>query len=213
MEYDANWYNTQYADSQSRYGQRYAKKSFPIWAEQKNRLYAQFVIALTGKQPKDVRVLDLGSGEGHFVDAFRAAGADVIGAEWSHVAADRHELVQCLDITDLSSIPSGSFDIVWSTQVYEHLTDDQVISSFRHNSRIAPVQMHMIADRVGNDPSHINIKPAVDWVELFASISDRNVFAIPDPLHPFDDVIYCEMEALPPLMQEVLQRNLRHESI
>ena len=191
------WYDSQYSKEDSRYGNCY--HVLPEWAAQTNRLYAGYVVALNGLIADGCRVLDLGSGMGYYVDAFNSIGCAAQGVEWSPEAAKNNPLVTCGDITDLSCFEDDSFDLVFSAQVYEHMMDEQVIKSFKENQRVGLNQVHFIADEVGGDPSHINIKPNQGWLDLFSTLTDAPHYMFPDPLNP-NKVFFVEHRVLPPLM-------------
>src|SRR4051794_27974256 len=75
------------------------------------------------------RVLDLGCGAGRFVAALRDAGADPVGVELADAALDRaRRNVPGADfrrLTDDGEIPleDGSVDLVWCSEVLEHVLD------------------------------------------------------------------------------------------
>ncbi len=195
------WYDNQYREEGSRYAHCY--HALPEWAAQANRLYAGYAVALCGLIADGCRVLDLGSGMGHYVDAFSSIGCTVQGVEWSQEAADGHPLVTCGDITDLSFFEDDSFDLVFSAQVYEHMTDEQVIKSFKENQRVGHNQVHFIADKVGGDPSHINIKPNLEWLNLFSTLTDTAHYMFPDPLNP-NKVFFAQHRVPPPILEVLL---------
>ncbi len=196
--YTQAWYDKQYRDERSRYGTCY--RALPEWAAQSNRLYAGYAVALCGLVADGCRVLDLGSGMGHYVDAFTNIGCSAQGAEWSEEAASWHPFVTCCDITDLSGFEDDSFDLVFSSQVYEHMTDEQVIKSFKENQRVGLNQIHFIADAVGGDPSHINIKSNEGWLDLFGTLTNTPHYMFPDPLNP-SKVFFAQHRVLPPIME------------
>jgi SAM-dependent methyltransferase len=75
------------------------------------------------------RVLDLGSGAGQFTAALAGAGAEAMGVEVAQAALERAraahpELDFRLAPLD-GPLPSsdGSFDLVWSSEVIEHVAD------------------------------------------------------------------------------------------
>ena len=84
---------------------------------------------LLGTLRQGERVLDLGCGTGEFTAALAAAGAAPIGVEVSHAALERaRSRHPDLDIrlapTD-GPLPlkDCSFDLVWATEVIEHVAD------------------------------------------------------------------------------------------
>jgi ubiquinone/menaquinone biosynthesis C-methylase UbiE len=91
------------------------------WARRRALLLAEL-------QPGD-RLLDLGCGEGHFVAAARAAGAEVVGVDIAEAALERARVL--VPGADLRLVePDGSLplahaavDVVWCSEVLEHVPD------------------------------------------------------------------------------------------
>jgi ubiquinone/menaquinone biosynthesis C-methylase UbiE len=89
-------------------------------------LRRRFALANVG--PGD-RVLDLGCGEGDLAADMAGAGAEVIAAEVARAALDRaHRRHPELDLRLAPSdgalpFDDGAFDVVWSSEVIEHVVD------------------------------------------------------------------------------------------
>ena len=75
------------------------------------------------------RVLDLGCGAGRFLAALREAGAEPVGVEIAEAAVERARAnVPGADVRLLEpdgTIPAGhgEFDLVWCSEVLEHIPD------------------------------------------------------------------------------------------
>lgn len=84
---------------------------------------------LLGEAREGERVLDLGCGAGRFVAALRQAGADPVGVEIAGAALERARAVapgaDLRLLEDDGSIPleHGSVDLVWCSEVLEHVPD------------------------------------------------------------------------------------------
>ncbi len=93
------------------------------WAWERRR-----ALLLAEARPGE-RVLDLGCGAGRFVAALRDAGADPVGVEIASGALERARAVAPgADLRLLAqdgSIPleHGSVDLVWCSEVLEHIAD------------------------------------------------------------------------------------------
>ena len=77
------------------------------------------------------RVLDLGCGAGRFVAALQAAGADAIGVDLAEGAIERaRRNVPGADFgTTTETIPDSSVDLVWCSEVIEHVPDTAALLS------------------------------------------------------------------------------------
>ena len=73
------------------------------------------------------RILEVGCGEGHFLDAASRAGWDVQGLEIvpgvAAVARERYELNVLESTLSDADLEPGSFDVVYSNEVIEHVVD------------------------------------------------------------------------------------------
>lgn len=100
-----------------------------IPAEARGEEFARRRAFLLAEVRPGLRLLDLGCGDGALAAAARAAGADVVGADIAQGALDR---AAALDPgLELRLAPphgplpleDGSVDVVWSSEVIEHVAD------------------------------------------------------------------------------------------
>ena len=84
---------------------------------------------LLGEVRRGERVLDLGCGAGRFLRALREAGADPIGVEIAEPAVERARAnvpgadIRLLDADGALPIGHGEVDVVWCSEVLEHIPD------------------------------------------------------------------------------------------
>jgi len=85
---------------------------------------------------RDIRLLDIGCGQGHLVQAVRQAGyLDVHGVDISSEqvaqahAGGLHAEVQQGDFRDVLGRAAGTLDVVLATDVLEHLTRNEVVAT------------------------------------------------------------------------------------
>jgi SAM-dependent methyltransferase len=89
-------------------------------------LRSRFVL---GEARSGDRVLDLGCGDGTFTAALAPNVAEVVGAEVAEAAVRRarrrHPAVafELVPVDGSLPFPDGAFDLVWSTEVIEHVAD------------------------------------------------------------------------------------------
>ena len=113
----------------------------------------------------------------------------VKGIDFSHYAVTtaheevRPHLVEA-DIAELDFIPDKSYDLIFSNDVLEHLTEGQIRSCLLHCQRIAKKRIvHLISIGDGanmplgvipedQDQSHITLRSYQWWVGAFHNIFD-----------------------------------------
>lgn len=177
-------YDAEY--SSGRYAGMY--EELPEWAAAMNRWHMDFTIALLGLDPAKGKILDLGSGRGHYLDAWWARGYEVHGREISQVAIDAYHTPRWLDqgdATDLSSYKDDEFQLVFSAAFLEHVTDQQVLRMVKDAMRIAPYSAHYIAHSKGGDEGHINIKTPQQWFDFLVKLCPTT-FVVPN--------LYCPVQ-------------------
>lgn len=173
-----DYYERQYAEG-GEYHSVYSE--IPQHAVAMNRYCAALVAALLD-MPPGARVLDLGSGYGAMVHAWQELGYTARGLELSEAAVRDSVFSKHLDVgdvTDLSRYADDSFDLVFSSQLFEHLTDDQIVRVMEQQFRVGRYGAHFIAHEVGGDEGHINIKPVRGWVDMFAEFGHSFAFGNP----------------------------------
>jgi 2-polyprenyl-3-methyl-5-hydroxy-6-metoxy-1,4-benzoquinol methylase len=84
---------------------------------------------LTRELRPDLRVLDLGCGDGRFTAEIATSGARVVGAEVAQAAIDRarahHPELEFERVEIDGELPfvDGAFELVWASEVIEHVSD------------------------------------------------------------------------------------------
>ena len=114
------------------------------------------------------RALDLGCGEGAFTAELAAAGASVIGVEVARAALQRAGRIHpALDfrlapIDGPLPFEDASFDLVWCSEVIEHVADTaRWLSELRRV--LAPAGLVLITT-----PSHGRLRLALGGIERFS---------------------------------------------
>jgi SAM-dependent methyltransferase len=123
-------------------------------------------------------VLDAGCGNGNVVREFLACGKDAIGIELSHRAVQDN----CPDLLEqgrvlngsLTDLPfqDGQFDLVFSSEVLEHLTEQEAGLAAKEMVRVCKKHLFMtisLRPSQHNNAYHITIKPRSWWEDLFCS--------------------------------------------
>jgi len=119
------------------------------------------------------RVLDLGCGRGRWVAEFAARGAQVTGVDWCVEALEqaRRRVPQAgfarMPINDLG-FSDGSFDVVNSVTVVQHLPHDVQVRAIREAARVlAPGGMLSLIELTAMQPGpHVFPRRVEGWVAL-----------------------------------------------
>jgi SAM-dependent methyltransferase len=117
----------------------------------------------------DLRVLDLGCGDGRFTAEIAAAGAKVIGADVARAAIDRAAArspgLEFARVELDAELPfaDNEFELVWASEVIEHVADTaRWLSEARRV--LAPRGVLLITT-----PSHGRLRVAVGGLERFSA--------------------------------------------
>jgi len=123
---------------------------------------------LLGEVRAGDRALDLGCGAGEFTAAMARAGAKVVGADVAEAALDRARVrnpeVEFRLVPFDGPLPceDGSFDLVWSSEVIEHVADTaRWLSEVRRV--LVPGGRLLLTT-----PSHGRVRVALGGVERFS---------------------------------------------
>jgi SAM-dependent methyltransferase len=114
------------------------------------------------------RVLDLGCGAGQFTRELAAAGARPVGVEVAEAALERARAsapdldFRLAPIDGPLPLPDASFDVVWASEVIEHVSDTATWLS-EINRVLAPGGRLLLST-----PSHGRLRVALHGVEHFS---------------------------------------------
>jgi ubiquinone/menaquinone biosynthesis C-methylase UbiE len=114
------------------------------------------------------RALDLGCGDGAFTEVLTQAGAEVVGADVAQAALERararHPGVEyrLLEIDAALPFRDSQFDLVWASEVIEHIADTaRWLSELRRV--LAPGGRLLVTT-----PSHGRVRLALGGIERFS---------------------------------------------
>ena len=119
------------------------------------------------------RVIDIGCGPGHLIEALARRGTHILGVDYSAAArqrvAQRGLPFQTFDLTDPDArIPGAPWDMAVCCEVAEHL-DARHADTFVKHLASASDTIFLTAAEVGQGGlNHVNEQPNSYWVDKFA---------------------------------------------
>lgn len=120
-------------------------------------------------------LLELGCGNGRFLDMAAAHWSKVVGIDWarSPVLDDvlaRNPGVSFVQGDILTWTTDETFDLVVSADFLEHLPPDSLVDALRRFHRFGGRHYHRIAC-YDDGHSHLSIHAPETWLELFAAVA------------------------------------------
>jgi SAM-dependent methyltransferase len=122
--------------------------------------------------PDAKRVLDFGCGNGYAVYQMRQRGEEWFGIEISNAAYEQHLQAPYFYCGDLSQFDDDSFDMIYSTEVMEHIPEEEVATTVTHLCRIARNYIFMtisLRPSADNNKYHCTLKPREWWEDKFTA--------------------------------------------
>lgn len=117
-------------------------------------------------------VLDVGCAYGYVVSGLLNRGVDAYGFDHSPFAVGRAVLgpdrIRQADVTDPQAWRFT--DLVTATEIFEHLSDEQVQLLLRHALHFAKRVLVLVTtpdnEHATEDESHVNVQPMDHWAQL-----------------------------------------------
>ncbi len=122
------------------------------------------------------RVLEFGSGLGHVLREARRRGILMVGTETSDYAVSHSlcpgAIVKIGEIPKCNlPFPNEAFDLVFSTEVMEHVPEACTLPVLRELHRICSHRALMTINTFDRDePGHINVHPRQWWLKAFVEV-------------------------------------------
>jgi len=178
---NGSWYEEQYRDGW--YRSQYINSDEPQWARECKAYYINRILMYTGLD-LSAKILDLGSGVGQFIRAWQKRGfMDVHGIEISMTAV-ANSGIPTLRQGTVQNMPykNNEFDLVFSSALFEHIDDTILDDVLKECFRVGAIQAHTLCLDKGSDPSHITIKSAEEWLNVFEQYTQGLTFVVADEL-------------------------------
>ncbi len=162
-------------------GQEYTTKFFDrmeAGSQRSARVIAPLVMELVSPRS----VVDVGSGEGAWLSAFRELGIeDVLGVDGPHVDPARLRIPRscflALNLEEPFRLPRR-YDLALSLEVAEHLPEASAAAFVESLTRLAPLVLFSAAVPFQGGTRHVNEQWQDYWVALFARCSYRAIDCI-----------------------------------
>jgi GT2 family glycosyltransferase len=157
-----------YYDADGRLGQGAYSRENPHWLQFFGRVADEIV-----RQLKPRTVLDVGCAKGFLVECLRDRGVEAYGFDVSEYAIGevRPDIKPYCWVASANDSISKNYDLITCIEVCEHLPESEAQDAIR--------QMTAHADRIlfsstpgdFTEPTHVNVRPVIDWLRLFAEFS------------------------------------------
>jgi GT2 family glycosyltransferase/SAM-dependent methyltransferase len=157
-DYDENYYR-------SHCGGIPYERSEPHWG----RFFDGIAKAISeGLGPKSV--FDAGCAKGFLVEALRKRDIEAFGRDFSEYAINEipAPLRQFCAVGSIADPIEGSYDLITCIEVLEHMTPEDGERAIGNLCSAAPVILFSSSPDDFNEPTHVNVRPPLHWLRLFA---------------------------------------------
>jgi cellulose synthase/poly-beta-1,6-N-acetylglucosamine synthase-like glycosyltransferase/glycosyltransferase involved in cell wall biosynthesis len=119
-------------------------------------------------------VFDAGCALGFLVESLRDRGIQAWGADISefaiqNVREDIRPFTRVASITQPLNTAAPRYDLVACIEVLEHLTPDEAARAISNLAAVTDTILFSSTPSDFNEPTHINVRPPADWLELFSA--------------------------------------------
>jgi GT2 family glycosyltransferase/SAM-dependent methyltransferase len=164
----ASEYGPDYFDTYGRLGPCVYTRQNPHWLKFFGDVADEIVRQLNPRT-----VLDVGCAKGFLVECLRDRGVEAYGFDVSEYAISevRPDIKPYCWVGSATNGISKNYDLITCIEVCEHLSESDAQEAIR--------QMSVHADRIlfsstpsdFTEPTHVNVRPVIDWLRLFAQFS------------------------------------------
>lgn len=148
------------------------RKGEPVWEEFFGRVADEIVLSL-----KPTTAFDAGCAIGFLVEALWDRGVTAHGRDISEFAISqvRPDVRQYCEIRTVTEPIEGSYDLVTCIEILEHLPESDAIPAIDALTAASDQILFSSSPDDFDEPTHVNVKPAIYWSRLFAQRSFRPV--------------------------------------
>ena len=141
------------------------QRSCPHWSAFFGSIAEQLIRSF---QPR--RIFDAGCAHGFLVEAFWDRGVEAWGRDISSYAISqlRPDLRPYCAAGSIAEPIEGRYDLVTCIEVLEHISEDQAVQAIAAMTAITDRILFSSSPTDFDEPTHINVRPALYWLRLFA---------------------------------------------
>lgn len=162
-EYDAEYY-----DTYGRLGPLAYTRENPHWLRFFGRVADAIVQRLNPR-----RALDVGCAKGFLVESLRDRGVDAFGFDVSQYAIShvREDIRQYCWVGSAADSIKDGYDLIMCIEVCEHVSEAEATQAIREMTSHSDVVLFSSTPADFTEPTHVNVRPIIDWLRLFARFS------------------------------------------
>ena len=190
-------------------------RSQPHWGEFFGKIADELVRTF---RPR--RVFDAGCALGFLVEAFWDRGVVASGRDISEYAISntRKDIRQYCSIGSLTEPIEGPFDLITCIEVLEHMTEEESMTAIANMTAAADRIVFSSTPTDLTEPTHINVKPPIYWIEAFAAhdfgpLIETTLFSITPYALAFERRKIKPSEDYLHACAEIIRNRLRHADV
>ena len=164
----ASEYGPGYYDTYGRLGPCVYTRENPHWLQFFGRVADEIVRLLNPRT-----VLDVGCAKGFLVECLRDRGVEGYGFDISEYAIGevRPDIKPYCWVGSATNGITENYDLITCIEVCEHLSEADAQGAIRQMSSHADTILFSSTPSDFTEPTHVNVRPIIDWLRLFAQFS------------------------------------------
>jgi 2-polyprenyl-3-methyl-5-hydroxy-6-metoxy-1,4-benzoquinol methylase len=160
-------------------------------------------------------VLDVGCGKGFLVESLRDRGVEAYGFDVSEYAISevRPDMRPYCWVGSASAAIDKDYDLITCIEVCEHLPESDAHEAVRQMTSHADTILFSSTPSDFTEPTHVNVRPVIDWVRLFASLSFAPDLAFDAGFIAPQAILFRRVQKRPPDQELCRFANFRNQAI
>jgi GT2 family glycosyltransferase len=161
-------YGFDYYDAGGRLGQGPYSRENPHWLKFFGHIADEIVRLLNPRT-----VLDVGCAKGFLVESLRDRGVEAYGFDVSEYAIGevRHDIKPYCWVGSATNGITENYDLITCIEVCEHVSESDAREAVRQMTSHTDAALFSSTPSDFTEPTHVNVRPIIDWVRLFAQFS------------------------------------------